>query len=60
MGSKKTITIWINDKQRREHVDLIQKETAKKQSHFKGIFESASTSIEIEDEEVSSESNEKT
>lgn len=30
---KKAITIWLNDKQRRVHVDLIQKETAKKQLH---------------------------
>lgn len=48
---KKAITIWINDKKRREHIDIIQKETAKKQSYFEGIFESASTSTDIEDEE---------
>lgn len=38
--SKNTIVAWLNAKNRREHVDLIQKRTAQKRSYFKGIFQS--------------------
>lgn len=52
---KKAINIWLNDKQRREHIDIIQKDSAKKQSYFKGTFELATMSMDIDEEEVNVE-----
>lgn len=55
---KKAIAIWINDKQRREHADLIKKDTAKKQPYFKGIFKLASIDSDSDDELDSNETPE--
>lgn len=56
---KTAITIWLNDKQRREHLDLIKKDTAKKQAYFKGIFELASMDLDSDsDEEIDKNENE--
>lgn len=35
---KKAINIWLNDKQRREHIDIIQKDSAKKTIIFQRHF----------------------
>lgn len=38
---RKAISIWLNQKQRREHIDLFQKDTALKRPYFQGIFQMA-------------------
>lgn len=54
------ILIWLNDKKRRAHTDVIQKDSAKKNSWFKGTFELASVSnSDDEEEDVTVETNEK-
>lgn len=40
--STEAIVMWLNDKNRREHTNLMQKGIAQKQSYFKGIFDAAS------------------
>lgn len=35
---REAVVAWINAKNRREHVDLLQKETARNKSYFRGIF----------------------
>lgn len=45
------ITIWLNDKNRREHKDLLQKDTAKKKPYFKGIFQSVTESDDDDDDD---------
>lgn len=47
---KKSIVIWLNDKKRREHIDIIKKDSARMQRYFKGIFESTSVDSDEEGE----------
>lgn len=35
---REAIFAWINDKKRREHTNLLQKQTIKNRREFKGIF----------------------
>lgn len=57
---KKAINIWLNDKDRREHVDIIQKDSARKQPYYKGTFELASSLNDDDEDEVTvTEQNEK-
>lgn len=39
---RKAILIWLKEKDRREHSNLIEKKTVHQRKYFKGIFESAS------------------
>lgn len=48
---RKAIITWLNEKERREHTDLMQKGTVQKQRHFKGIFRVASTKSGDDDDE---------
>lgn len=48
---KKAIVIWMNAKDRRQHVDLIQKETARNRPYFKGIFKLAENQPDEDDED---------
>lgn len=56
---KNAILIWLNDKPRRDHVGLIEKDSAKQQRYFKGTFELASSTVDSEEEESMDESDEK-
>lgn len=38
---RNAVVTWLNANNRREHVDLLQKETAQKRPYFKGIFQLA-------------------
>lgn len=46
---RETIVVWINDMTRRNHIDLLQKNTAKKRPYFKGIFFEADSHSTDED-----------
>lgn len=48
--TRTAIAIWLNDKQRREHTDLISKDTARKQTDFSGIFEAAAMDGDSDEE----------
>lgn len=52
MKSKKAISIWLNDKDRREQVDIIQKDSTRKQPYYKGTFELASSLNDDDEDEV--------
>ena len=51
---RSAIKIWLNDKNRREHTDLLRKDTAKKKAYFKGIFQLATESDYDDDDEDNS------
>lgn len=50
---RKAITLWINDKKRREHANLIERDSAKNASYFKGIFSSVGDDDDDETSETS-------
>lgn len=52
---RNAILTWINAKNRREHIDLIKKETARNRPYFKGIFKGALESDDDEDDCTSSQ-----
>lgn len=52
MKSKKAISIWLNDKDRREQVDIIQKDSTRKQPYYKDTFELASSLNDDDEDEV--------
>lgn len=53
------IAIWLNDKQRRKHTDLISKDTARKQQYSSGIFEVATVDDDSDEEHEKIEIEEK-
>lgn len=56
---RKAITLWLSEKNRRKHTDLLQKETYTKSTWFKGIFENATKESENDQLEDIIEMNDK-
>lgn len=46
------VVSWINEKNRRQHLDLIQKQTSRKRREFKGIFTEVESDDESDDEAI--------
>ena len=48
---RKAVLLWLNDKSRRRHLNLVEKDTVQKRKGLKGIFEQASGVIDSDDDD---------